>query len=224
MNNSHISQYPVATVLKLNEYTPLAGIKDVNINTFISPDTVEVVLKKFGKKMSDSPIYATIMDDYNTLLVEFNELPYDIKDFIYWKSEITLNKNLEDVEDVDELEATCVNTYFEFLINDGTLEKSVISIITSTNLETGEKLETRGEEEVSGIWRYLPTDCKITFEEALNIYWNSEYRTTGNKVSIYKPGTFEYYNLPPFYVFGPEYPGAKRVLVNSVSGEVIYSE
>lgn len=146
---------------------------------------------------------------YNEFLnKEYVEFIAEHPDAVFYESHIILDKNLEDVKSVKDLNVVeCENVY----------QDSVFCHQIHHNFVK----KTRDEEVIEDLWlgsnELDPTKLVLTLEDALKAYETSEYETTGNKVTLRSPVGPEL--LPPYYIIG-QHDSPYFVRVDALTGEV----
>lgn len=146
---------------------------------------------------------------YNdSLNKEFTEFMAAHPGSIFYESHIILDQNLEDVKSVSELNVVeCENVF----------QDSVFCHMIHHDFVE----ETTKEEVVQDFWlgsnELNPTKLVLTLEDALEAYEASEFKTTGNKVTLRSPVGPEL--LPPYYIIGQQNSPC-FVKVDAMTGEV----
>lgn len=146
---------------------------------------------------------------YNdSLNKEFTEFMAEHPGAVFYESHIVLSDNLENVKSVSKLNVVeCENVF----------QDSVFCHMIHHDFVE----ETTNEEVVQDFWLgsepITPTELKLTLEDALKAYEASEFKTTGNKVTLRSPVGPKL--LPPYYIIGQQNSPC-FVKVDAMTGEV----
>lgn len=159
----------------------------------------------------DSPHHAHFSKKENVNEIvkkDYKELYKESPSLYYWESHVVLNKKLEEVTDISEIVPVSIENIFE--INEVVIRKT-------TNIITGKKSEIREPETWWESHVIFPEDFKLSFQDAVNAYWNSDLKTTGNKITLRRP--FNPLFTEAYYIFGQQ-DSPNYVFVNAVTGKV----